>query len=102
MRRRSLVLSVMLSVLFAGLTFKTAHAQYRASLQGTVTDAQGAVIADATVTLTNKETGRTITAQSNSSGVYNIGALPPSRYTMTVEKDGFKKKLLEDVGILAE
>jgi hypothetical protein len=35
-------------------------------------------------------------------GVHNLNALPPSRYSMTVEKDGFKKKVLEDVGVIAE
>src|SRR5882724_9287459 len=89
-------------VLLVSLSLTSAHAQYRGSVQGTVTDAQGAVVSGATVTLTDKETNRTLTAETNGSGVYNIGALPPSRYTLTVEKAGFKKQLLEDVGILSE
>src|SRR5215469_3303975 len=79
-----------------------AYGQYRGSLQGTVTDAQGAVVPSATVTLVDKETKRTLTAETNDSGVYSISALPPSRYTLTVEKGGFKRKELEDLGILAE
>jgi hypothetical protein len=82
--------------------FSTAFAQYRGSLQGTVTDEQGAVIPHATITLTDKETNRTVIVQSNGAGVYNIGGLPPSRYTLTAEKAGFKKTVLEDVGILSE
>lgn len=31
-----------------------------------------------------------------------ISGLPPSRYNLTVEKSGFKKKILEDVGIVSE
>src|ERR1700761_140355 len=78
-----------------------AFAQYRGSLQGTVTDDQGAVVPHATVTLKDKETNRTLTGQSNDAGVYNIGSLPPSRYTLTVEKAGFKTTGLDGVGIVA-
>jgi Carboxypeptidase regulatory-like domain len=91
---------VVVSVLMFMLS--SAQAQYRASIQGTVTDPSGAVIPAATVTLTDKETGRVLTATSNDRGVYNINALPPSRYSITVEKDGFKKKVLDNVGVIAE
>jgi hypothetical protein len=79
-----------------------AHAQYRASLQGSVTDAQGAVVSGAKVILTDKETNRTITAETNGAGIFNIGGLPPSHYALTVEKAGFKKKVLEEVSIASE
>jgi len=77
-------------------------AQYRASIQGVITDPQGAVVPGATVTLTNKETGQVMTATSDDAGIYTFQSLPPSRYRMTVERNGFKKKALEDFGILAE
>ncbi|HKF25073.1 MAG TPA: carboxypeptidase-like regulatory domain-containing protein, partial [Candidatus Acidoferrum sp.] len=79
-----------------------AAAQYRASIQGTVTDAQGSVVSGATVTLTNQETNLSQTATTNENGYYSFNALPPSRYTITVEKTGFKKKVLQDVGLVAE
>ena len=100
--KRWLAISGVWAVAFVVLSATLAHAQYRGSLQGTVTDSQGAVIPGATVTLTDKETNRTLTAETNDAGIYNIGALPPSRYTLSVEKAGFKKKLLQDVGIVAE
>src|SRR5664279_6541452 len=60
MSRCTWVNRVVLSASFLILTFLTvgAHAQYRASIQGVVTDPQGAVIPDAKVTLTNLETNR--------------------------------------------
>ena len=99
--KRSAVSAIIL-LWFVIFALTGAYAQYRGSLQGTVTDAQGAVVPGAKLTLTDKETNRTLTAETNDSGVYNIGALAPSRYTLTVEKSGFKKKVLEDVGIIAE
>jgi hypothetical protein len=79
-----------------------AAAQYRASIQGVVTDPQGAVVADATLTLKNLPTNQTLTTTTNEYGVYNFNALPPSEYSLTVEKTGFKKKVLEKVGFIPE
>src|SRR5579864_6801954 len=80
----------------------SAHAQYRASIQGVVTDSQGAAVSGATVTLKNLETNQTLIATTDDSGIYNFNALPPSKYSLTVEKAGFKKKLLVNVGLIAE
>ncbi|HUI74625.1 MAG TPA: carboxypeptidase regulatory-like domain-containing protein [Candidatus Acidoferrum sp.] len=79
-----------------------AHAQYRASIQGVVTDPQGAVVSGATVTLKNQQTNQTLVATTNADGIYNFSGLPPSRYSVTVEKAGFKKKVLDNVGLIAE
>lgn len=80
----------------------TAHAQYRGSIQGVVTDPQGAIVSGATVTLTNLGTNEIQAATTNDSGVYNFNALPPARFSLTVEKDGFKKKLLENLTIIPD
>src|SRR5580700_2894122 len=80
----------------------SAHAQYRASIQGVVTDPQGELVSAATVTLTNHETGQILTTTTNENGIYNFSGLPPSQYTLAVEKAGFKKKVLADVGVIAE
>jgi carboxypeptidase family protein/TonB-dependent receptor-like protein len=101
MTSRKLLFSASL-LLCLSLTSSSAHAQYRASIQGVISDPQGAVVPDATVTLTNKETGRALTTTSNGGGIYSFNALPPSRYSMTAEKTGFKKKVLDDVGVIAE
>ena len=78
------------------------HAQYRASIQGVVTDPQGAVIEGATVTLKNLQTNQTLTATTDANGVYNFSALPPSQFSLTVEKDGFQKKVFDHVSVIAE
>jgi hypothetical protein len=78
------------------------YAQYRASIQGVVTDPDGASVSGATLTLTNLETNQKLTATTDDSGIYNFNALPPSRYSLTIEKTGFQKKVLENVGVIPE
>jgi len=92
------------ALLFAALTLVVglAHAQYRASIQGVVTDPSGAVVSGATVTLKNLDTNQIQVATTNDAGIYNFSALPPNRFSITVEKEGFKKKVLENVGVIAE
>lgn len=95
LRAVSLVLLVLFSTIMA-------HAQYRASIQGVVTDPQGAVVSGANVTLKNLETGQVLTATSDDRGIFNFNGLPPSRFSVTVEKQGFKKKNIESFGVNAE
>lgn len=78
------------------------HAQYRASLRGTVTDPSGAVVPDAHVTLTDKETGRVRTTTANASGVYTFNALPPNHFSLAVDHAGFQKKVISDLVIIPE
>src|SRR5258708_11710676 len=78
------------------------YAQYRASIQGVVTDPDGATVSGATLTLTNLETNQKLTATTDGNGIYNFNALPPSKYSLTAEKTGFKKKVLENVGVIPE
>ncbi len=76
-----------------------ANAQFRASIQGTVKDTSGAVVPEATVTVTNKETGKEQQVVTSSDGFYRVSALPPGAYTVSAEKTGYKKKILEKMSI---
>ena len=58
---------------------------------GTVTDPQGAVIPAADVSVTNTNTGLVLKAATNEKGEWSIASVPPSQYSVTVEKAGFKK-----------
>jgi len=95
LRAASLVACIMLSSLMA-------HAQYRGYIQGVVSDQQGAVIAGATLTLQNLENGRVTTTTSDAKGIFNFSGLPPAKFSLNVEKAGFKKKEIESFGIVAE
>jgi hypothetical protein len=61
-----------------------------ARLFGTITDPTGAVVQNATITLTEAATGRSVTAQTSDSGNYALNALPIGNYHLQVKKDGFK------------
>src|SRR5580765_6962860 len=63
----------------------------------TVTDPSNAVVAGATVTVTNMETGATRTGETNTSGTVEIQTLTPANYTVTVEAKGFKKSVSHDI-----
>jgi hypothetical protein len=59
-------------------------------LFGTITDASGAVVSNATVSVTEVATGRVITATTDASGRYAINALPVANYHVAVTKEGFR------------
>jgi hypothetical protein len=91
--------------LFACIILSTvmAHAQYRTSIQGVVTDATGAVVSGANLTLTNPATGEKQVRVSNEAGVFNFNALPAAaRFRVVVEKDGFEKKVIENIELIPE
>jgi carboxypeptidase family protein len=64
------------------------------SIQGTVTDPNGAVVPNAAVTITNKATGQTSKLTSSASGTYSSGALIPGIYTVRIEAKGFQTQVL--------
>jgi len=60
------------------------------SIAGSVADASGAAITDATVTLTNLGTAEKRTQQSGADGLFTFVNLFPGQYRIDVEKQGFK------------
>lgn len=85
---------LLLALLVVGFAVP-ANAQFRASVQGTVTDSAGAVVEGASITITNKETARSQQTQTSRAGFYRFSNLPPGHYTISAEQSGFKKSTLE-------
>ncbi|MGC2404042.1 MAG: TonB-dependent receptor [Acidobacteriaceae bacterium] len=68
-----------------------------AELAGTVLDASGSAIPNATITATNVDTSVVHSTISGKNGDYVLTDLPPGNYTLTVEAAGFRK--LEQTGV---
>ncbi len=80
------------SLLLLLLSSSSAFAQSnRASITGTVTDSSGAVMAGVDVSAQNLDSGLVNSAVSNGDGIYVIPNLPPGRYAVSFQKQGFKK-----------
>ena len=85
---------VFLTILIAGAP---ARAQSTATLQGTVTDAQNAIMPGVSVTIRNAATGTERTATTDAAGQYVAASLAPGRYTVVAHIDGFKDQTTEVV-----
>src|ERR1700676_2939187 len=72
------------------------------SIIGTVTDPQGAGVANAKVTVTDQRKGTSDSTTTNDSGNYSVTHLIPDVYTVRVEAPGFKASEQKDVNVLAD
>ena len=68
--------------------------QGRGTIQGVVTDSSGAAIQGASVRIANSDTNVTTTSESNGEGIFAAPNLNVGRYSVTVEKAGFRKAVL--------
>jgi hypothetical protein len=67
-----------------------AQASYTAQVRGVIKDQSGAMIIEATVTITNDATGISNTAHSDANGLYILTGLRPAVYTIKADKPGFR------------
>lgn len=86
------------------LPFAPVHAQssYTASARGVITDASGASIPGAKVTLTETERNLPHTATTDEAGRYFMTALPPGSYRLGVEAKGFKKYQVTNIQLAVQ
>jgi len=81
--------------MFAALVLSSlilpAKAQVSASISGIVTDASGAAVAAAELTVKSSETGWTRTTKTDTSGRYLVLSLPVGNHEMKVKASGFKE-----------
>lgn len=82
------------------LTPALLHSQIsQASLQGTVKDSTGGVVAGATVTLTSQTTAATRTVTSGADGQYLVPNINPGNYKLTVSVQGFKTFAIDNLAL---
>lgn len=99
-KRQRLAMSLFLFLLALALLPSFAVAQrLDGTLRVTATDRTGADVLDARVTVTNESTNVSVTATASSAGTYVFPNLLVGTYTVTVEKDGFKKSVNKGVQV---
>jgi len=69
------------------------------SIKGTIVDSQGAVVPGATVTVKSQDKGDERTAIADNDGNFVVSKLTLGKYTLTIEKQGFKKRIMTDLSI---
>jgi hypothetical protein len=74
---------------------------FRGGINGTVTDATGASIPGATVTLVETSTNTSYTSTSTSAGEFNFTNLPAGTYTVTIASQGFSLAKYDKVMVQA-
>jgi len=94
---RKIAFSPRMLFLLVLLLAATAFAQTTAKILGSVSDASGAAIVGAKVIVKNSALGIEQTTQTNSTGGYEVAALPPGTYTVQVEMNGFETQLAKNV-----
>ncbi len=92
------MLRAVLCVFACLLLYVSAAAQLPTStLNGTVTDPQGAAVGGAKVTITNQGTGVSREATTDTSGFYTFANVAPGTYTLKVESPSFAAAELKDI-----
>jgi hypothetical protein len=95
MLRSSLVVAALCLIMAS-----TATAQVTSgSIFGTVTDTSGAPVPNVRVVVTSASRGTTQPFMTDESGSYNAPFLVPGMYTVSVEKEGFKKEVRSGIEI---
>ena len=89
-------------LLVLGVARDSRAQDFRAHVQGAVTDSSKAGIAEASVTLFNINTGVKMAAVTNDTGLYRFDYVDPGTYTLTVEHPGFNKFSQENFQIQAQ
>ncbi len=100
--RAAIFFSCLLSLAFLAVLLAPPFAAaqtFRGSILGTVTDASGATVAGATITVQNPSTGVVRTTASAADGSYLVPELPVGNYTVVIEKNGFQRSLTKDVKV---
>jgi len=93
-----IIVSTILLLFAAGVV----SAQFKASIQGTVTDSTGGLVPSVKITLTYSATGKSQEVETNDEGFYRIGGLAPGKYNVVAEREGYKRAILENVSVEAE
>jgi hypothetical protein len=91
---KRLLLAITLMALVANLALPVLAQNPTGAIRGTVTDPQGAIVPNATVTVTNKATGETRNINTGNDGIYSVENLLPGAYEIKIEAQGFSTQVI--------
>jgi len=83
------------------VTFASAQSITSGVVTGTVTDATGSSIPNASITLVNLNTNATQKTNSGTDGTYRFAFVPPGNYKVTVSVEGFQTSEQAGVAVVA-
>ncbi|MGQ0541799.1 MAG: carboxypeptidase regulatory-like domain-containing protein [Blastocatellia bacterium] len=98
---KSNIFAQLLTFAFTLAFVPAALAQSTGGLSGTVKDQNDAVVLGATVTVKNLATNLTRNVVTNDDGRWTITLLPVGTYSVSYEKEGFKKSVSQDTAVEA-
>jgi hypothetical protein len=97
MRQR--LFSLGLVALLVGLAVPAVAQDYRARVQGAVTDSSQGALPGVNVTLKNDNTGVEVVRQTDATGRYLFDFVDPGTYTIVAELEGFKRAEQKNVRV---
>jgi outer membrane receptor protein involved in Fe transport len=101
--RRAAFFLAIITVLLLAIAAMPGYAQSTTSgVSGTITDATGAVVEGAQITVTNVATGVTYHSATDGMGAYRVTQLPPGSYTMEIAKSGFQTQKLQQFTLVVD
>jgi Carboxypeptidase regulatory-like domain/TonB dependent receptor len=98
---KSKIISSLLAVFAFTMFAPSIFGQATGGLSGTVTDPNGAVVQGVNVTVKNTGTNLTRNAVTNEDGRWTVTLLPVGSYTVSFDKEGFKKSSVSNVAVEA-
>src|SRR5688572_29403661 len=101
MNTRSLLKTISINLIFLLLFVAAGSAQATGGLTGTVSDPNGAVVQGASVHVVNSSTNLTRNVVTNDDGRWTVSVLPIGTYSVSFEKEGFKKAINANVNVEA-
>lgn len=99
---KSLKISALILLMISGCLTTIFAQSDRGTIRGTVTDPNGAVVADAKVTVASIETGETRETTTGSEGIYVFPELRAAAYNVTVEAPGFQQTTIQDFKVAVQ
>ncbi|MDT5268473.1 MAG: hypothetical protein QOH49_659 [Acidobacteriota bacterium] len=102
LRKSASVLALLIFCLVMAAPSAWAQSTTQGAIGGTVKDPQGAVVANAAVTVKNEETNKEVSATTDDEGRFRVVSLDPGNYTVVINASGFaaftQQKLVVEVG----